>query len=91
MATCFCRRRFTGKKALKSWFKTWENLKNYGETLKSLGLSSKQCNKSKSLLTKDGTVQIEPRENLNVFGKFYSEIATNLEKNLAIAPNKYCI
>ena len=91
MATYFCRRRCTGKKALKSWFKTWRNLKNYVKILNSLGLSPKQCNKSESLLTKDGTVQIEPRENLNVFGKFYSEIATNLEKNLAIAPNQYCI
>lgn len=48
------------------------------ENFKSLALSSKEGNKSKILLIKDGTIQFEPREDASIFKKFYSELATDL-------------
>lgn len=60
------------------------------ENFKSLALSSKEGSKSKFLLIEDGTIQFEPRENANIFKKFYSELATDLVKKLPIAPNTFC-
>ena len=51
------------------------------KTLKSLGLNAKEENKAKVSLKKDGTIQFEPRENANIFEKFYSELATSIVKN----------
>ena len=41
--------------------------------------------------SKDGTICFEPFENVNIFKKFYSELATNLANKLPIAPNKFNI
>ena len=48
-------------------------------------------NEARISLTKDGTICFEPFENVNIFKKFYSELATNLANKLPIAPNKFNI
>ena len=42
----------------------------------------------KIYLTKDGTNLFEPCKNGNIFKKFYPEVATNIVKQLPVAPNK---
>ena len=67
-----------------------QNSKNPNQlckNLKCLGLYAKEGNKAKFYLTKDGKIRFEPRENANIFKKFYPELATNLVKKIPIAPN----
>ena len=64
--------------------------KELQKTLKSLGFRSKEGNTSTISLNKDGTIQFEPLENKNIFKNFYSELAIDLVKKLAIARNKFC-
>ena len=52
---------------------------------KSLGISSKEGNTSKNSQNIDGTIQFEPRENANIFKKFYFEQANGVLKKLQIA------
>ena len=49
---------------------------------KSLGISSKEGNTSKNSQNIDGTIQFEPRENANIFKKFYFELANGVLKKL---------
>ena len=66
-----------------------KNPKMLWKALKSLGLNSKERNKAKVSLKKDGTIQFEPRKNTNIFRKFYPEVAANLVEKLPITPNKF--
>ena len=52
---------------------------------KSLGISFKEGNTSKNSQNIDGTIQFEPRENANIFKKFYFELANGVLKKLQIA------
>ena len=67
-----------------------KNPKMLWKALKSLGLNSKERNKAKVSLKKDGTIQFEPRKNTNIFRKFYPEVAANLLHliNLIVVPKK---
>ena len=40
-------------------------------------------------MNKDGTIQFEPREKRKHSQRFYSELATNLVKELPITPNEF--
>ena len=72
---------------MKNQFKSLKILKSYLlKTLKCLGLNAKEWNKTKTSLTKDGTIQFQPRKNTSISKKFFFEVATNLVKKLPITP-----
>ena len=63
--------------------------KELWKALKSLGLSSDKARKSKISLKKDGKIQFETLENTNIFKRFYSVLAGDLQEKLPKAPNKF--
>ena len=54
--------------------------KELWKTLRFLGLNAKERKKLKVSLHKSGINKFEPRENANIFKKFYSKLATDLVK-----------
>jgi hypothetical protein len=65
--------------------------KDLWNTLKSLGLSSKTNCRSKICLKTNENLSFDPKTNANTFMKFYSNLASDLVKQLPTAPNKFGI
>ena len=65
-------------------YKNRNKLKELWRTLKSLGLSSDKARESKIYFKKDGAIQL-----VNIFKRFYSELAGDLQEKLPSAPNKF--
>ena len=55
---------------------------------KSLVSNANKESKVKVSLNKNGTIQFEPHENINLFKKLFSKLATNLVKKLPVSSNK---
>ena len=59
--------------------------------MKSLGLSSREKNASKTLQNKDDTIKFKVWENAKFSQKFFSELTNNLvTPNEPVVPNKFC-
>ena len=65
--------------------------KDLWNTLKSLGLSSKTNCRSKICLKTNENLSFDPKTNADTFMKFYSNLASDLVKQLPTAPNKFGI
>ena len=65
--------------------------KDLWNTLKSLGLSSKTNCRSKICLKTNENLSFDPKTNADTFMKFYSNLASDLVKQLPAAPNKFGI
>ena len=59
------------------------------KSLKSLGLPSKKGTTSNICLEKDGNLSFDPKINAGIFKDFYSNLASDLVKNLPDPPNKF--
>ena len=59
------------------------------KALKFRGMKSGKVNQSKIALKNDGTIQIEPKKNVNIFKDFYSDLPENLVWMLPGALNKF--
>ena len=63
--------------------------KDLWNTVKSLGISSKSNCTSKICLKSDGNLSFDPKNNANIFMKFYSNLASELVRQLPTAPKKF--